>query len=60
MSAWLSSTLSAHSPQFPDFTAGISARLRALQAGAAKLAHPQTLRRAREQALRVITVVAGH
>jgi hypothetical protein len=59
MSAWLSATLSVHSPNL-NFNVGLSARLRALQSRAAMLASPQALRRAREQALRLITVVAGH
>jgi len=38
----------------------VAGGLRALQQGAVSLASPATLRRARTQVVRLITVVAGH
>jgi hypothetical protein len=38
----------------------VTAGLRAMQVGAQSLVRPATLRRARTQAVRLITLVAGH
>jgi hypothetical protein len=38
----------------------VTAGLRAMQVGALSLVRPATLRRARTQAVRLITLVAGH
>lgn len=57
MSAWLSSNFSAHSV---GFAASLATGLRAIHGKAVSLTRPPSLRRARERAVRVITVIAGH
>jgi hypothetical protein len=57
MSSWLSTpSLSVAL----SVTAGLAAVARATQSRALALAHPRTLRLARTQAMRLVTLVAGH
>jgi hypothetical protein len=53
MSMWLNN-------QSVSVTLVVTAGLRAMQVGAQSLVRPATLRRAQTQAVRLITLVAGH
>ena len=61
MSSWLSTpSLSVALSVTLSVTAGFAAVTRTMQSRALALAHPRTLRRARSQAMRLVTLVAGH